>query len=166
MRTAPRDSAEQPPHLCEGLNGMLDDNAFGVGMPPASQHVPIDVLETARHYVVEAELPGVTPADLEVTAAGCTITIQAIVRRDDEDPQDDMDNEDGRNEDGKDDVGGSRRYMRRERHTGDLTRTLELPVEVDAGTVEATYEHGLLTLWIPKTVPMAPRRIAVYPKEQ
>lgn len=163
MRTSPRDSAGQLPHLSEGLNHMLDDNSFGVGMPPASQRVPIDVLETARHFVVEAALPGVRPADLEVAAAGCTITIRAVVRHDEDFLRDEV--EIGEDGDEREDDGGSV-YMCRERSIGDLTRTVVLPGEVDAGSVEATYEHGLLTLWIPKTAPAAPRRIAVYPKEQ
>ncbi|HEX6797189.1 MAG TPA: Hsp20/alpha crystallin family protein [Ktedonobacterales bacterium] len=163
MRTSPRDSAEQLPHLCEGLNGMLDANSFGVGMPPASQRMPIDVLETARHYVVEAALPGVRPADLEVAAAGCTITIRAVVRHDDDILRDEVGI--GEDEEEQEDDGGSV-YMCRERSIGDLTRTVVLPGEVDPGTVEATYEHGLLTLWVPKAAPAPPRRIAVYPKEQ
>lgn len=155
-------TGEAPQHLREVLNRMLDGNSFGVGMPPASQRVPIDVLETANHYVVEAALPGVKPADLEVAAAGRTIMIHATTRRGEDERHNGMDIEEG----GGEDEEGGPVYVRRERFTDDLTRTLELPGEVDASKVEATYEHGLLTLWIPKTAPVAPKRIAVYPQEQ
>lgn len=141
------------------MNLSPDGSYYSGGLPVTFQFVPVNIRETARHYVVEAALPGVTPADLEVTAAGNTITIHAVARPDAQ--WDEMGIEEG-----ADDEEGGGVYLRRERYLGPLSRTVELPGDVDAGKVEATYEHGLLTLWIPKTPRAAPRRIAVYPKER
>lgn len=55
-------------------------------------------------------------------------------------------------------------YVRRERYAGEVTRTFEMPGSVDADKVQATYEHGVLTLTIPKSTAASPKRIPVNPK--
>ena len=52
-------------------------------------------------------------------------------------------------------------YHRRERSTGSFTRVLRLPVEVDAGRVEAELHDGVLTITLPKAEAAKPRKIEV-----
>ena len=54
-------------------------------------------------------------------------------------------------------------YHLRERRSGSFMRTVTLPTTVDADKVEATHEHGVLTLRLPKTEAVKPKRIAVKP---
>jgi HSP20 family protein len=55
--------------------------------------------------------------------------------------------------------------MRRERYEGEMTRVVTLPGAIDESKVEATYEHGVLTVRIPKAAGSQPRQIAVKVKE-
>jgi HSP20 family protein len=155
---------ETPLPLRDVMNQLLDSSFFGFGAPTArAQRLPIDVYETETQFVVEAALPGVKPADLEVTSKGNTITIHAVVRRGTLDQPEEATAKAKEEDKEKERVGTS---VRRERFFGELTRTIELPGAVDVDKVEATYEHGLLTLWIPKTAHATPKRIPVYPKER
>jgi HSP20 family protein len=52
-------------------------------------------------------------------------------------------------------------YHRRERPTGNFTRVLRLPVEVNADKVQAELAHGVLTLTLPKAESAKPRKIKV-----
>jgi HSP20 family protein len=54
-------------------------------------------------------------------------------------------------------------FHRRERRTGEFTRTLTLPVDVDPDKVEATLKDGVLTVVMPKSKAALARKIAVKP---
>ena len=52
-------------------------------------------------------------------------------------------------------------YHRHERGAGEFVRTVVLPVDVDAGKVEATMVDGVLTVTLPKSEAAKARRIQV-----
>jgi HSP20 family protein len=52
-------------------------------------------------------------------------------------------------------------YHLRERHYGSFMRTITLPMAVNADKIEAVNEHGVLTLTIPKSEAVKPKKIAV-----
>ena len=52
-------------------------------------------------------------------------------------------------------------YLRRELRSGDFSRTFQLPFNVDANKVEATFENGILHLSVPRAEADKPRKIAV-----
>jgi HSP20 family protein len=52
-------------------------------------------------------------------------------------------------------------YLRRERPTGTFARAWNLPNAVEAEKVEAALTNGILTVTLPKTAKMQPRRITV-----
>ena len=56
-------------------------------------------------------------------------------------------------------------YVRRERYTGEMTRTFTLPFVVDVGKIEAVFEHGVLKLYIPKAEEVKPMEIPIKVKE-
>ena len=58
------------------------------------------------------------------------------------------------------------RYYLRERWCGKFQRSLTLPDEVDASQIQATYEAGVLTVHLPKSEELRPRRIQVRAGEQ
>jgi HSP20 family protein len=111
---------------------------------------PVDVYETDADYVVEALLPGVKPEDVKITALRDTITIHATMK-----PL--------RQPKEKTDKAGF--YVRQERYEGEMSRTIELPTEIDAEKIIATYEHGMLTLHAPKVEAAKPKQITVQVKE-
>lgn len=105
---------------------------------------PVDIYETDNDYVVEASLPGMKADQIQITAIGDTLTIRAKTAHEQEK---------------KEEKGA---YVRRERYNGEITRTIELPGLIDADKVEATYEHGILKLRVPKAEEVKPKTIAVH----
>jgi HSP20 family protein len=115
--------------------------AGGGGAAGSGQPLALDVAEREDAYVVSASLPGVRPEDVHVTILGDTLAIRAETRREDERSS-----------------GG---YLLRERQVGTLQRTVTLPGPISADDVSADYEHGILTLTLPKSRANLPRRIQV-----
>lgn len=108
---------------------------------------PMDVIETADHYLVKAALPGLKSDDLEITYNQGTLSIKGEVR----------DETEKEGEDQKKDT----RYHIRERRFGTFQRSVTLPVTINADAIEASYEDGVLTLKLPKSDEVKPKRIPV-----
>jgi HSP20 family protein len=100
-----------------------------------------DVSETAKEIVVKAELPGMDAKDIEVSVQGDILTVRGERRQEKE--------EKGEN------------FHRVERSYGSFSRSIQLPAEVDANKVKATYKDGILKLNMPKTKAAAVKKIAV-----
>lgn len=102
--------------------------------------VPVDVYEEADKYVLEASLPGLKAKDVDVSVQGSTVTISGQLP-----PV----QQEGRN------------YLLRERLGGRFTRTITLPVEIDADKVEARFHDGVLHLSLTKAAQFQPKKIAI-----
>jgi len=100
----------------------------------------IDLYQTDKDVVVEVELPGVEPDNMEVSIAHRAVTIFAETK-----PRDDFNR--------VEDEG----YYFRERRWGKFVRTIAFPVEVMPEKAKATYRHGVLKIVAPK-VETATRR--------
>jgi HSP20 family protein len=107
----------------------------------AMRAFPVDVFETIQSYRLEAAIPGVKPEDLHVTATRNTITIRAVTHEAQEQTE-----------------GG---YLRRERYRGEMQRVIALPLEILPANVTSAYEHGVLTIFAPKTEEAKPKEVAV-----
>jgi HSP20 family protein len=101
----------------------------------------LDVYEEADNFVVEAQLPGLQPDNIDVHVERGILTISGRTMAEPE-PQ-------GRN------------YLLREQHTGNFSRSLQLPATYTAEPSAATYEQGILRLVFPKSEQAKPRRIQV-----
>lgn len=99
----------------------------------------VDIVETKDGYVLEAEMPGVGKDGLEVLLEGHELTI--IGRR--TSPAETAD------------------LVYRESAQSDYRRTFELDPVIDTPKIAARIENGLLTLNLPKTEQVKPRKIAV-----
>ena len=104
-------------------------------------NLPLDVAEREDEYVVKASLPGVNPDDLEITYNNNTLTIRAEVKADEEKK--------------------GETYHHRERRFGVYSRSITLPTSIKADAIEAHYDAGVLTLELPKTEEVKPRRIQI-----
>lgn len=100
----------------------------------------LNVWEDNDALYVEAELPGVTAENIEASVIGRELTIKG--RRSMELPE-------------------SVTLHRRERGTGEFTRTVTLPIDVDAQQVRATLREGIFTVTLPKSPAAKTRKIAV-----
>jgi len=99
----------------------------------------VNIFETKDGYVVEAEMAGVTKEGLEITLEGNEVTL--VGHREGEV------------------VPGT--ALLRERNLADYRRVFELDPAIDTGKVSAKIDQGVLTLTLPKSEQVKPRRIAV-----
>jgi HSP20 family protein len=113
----------------------LDLGLSGRGVFPA-----VNVFSDRDGYVVRMEIPGASPDQINIESHGRTLTIS------------------GKRESGAL-QGGS--FHRRERNSGQFSRSLQLPADLDMSRAEASYKQGMLTLRIPKKEEAKPRQITV-----
>jgi HSP20 family protein len=106
------------------------------------QHFPpLNLYDAGDHYILSAQLPGVTPADVDLTITGETLTMRGERKR-----------TEGVKEES---------YRRQERSMGRWARTVTLPDRVDSAHVVASFCDGILTVTLPKAESAKPRQIAV-----
>ena len=116
----------------------LFDKAFAA---PTGAGFNVDIRQEGNDLVVEAELPGATKDDLEITVEDGTLTIATEYKSATEDEK--------------------THYHVRERRNGRYSRSFRLPQTADADNVAASLSHGVLTLRIPTREEAKPRRIEV-----
>lgn len=115
-------------------------SGFDFGLSGRGVYPPVNVFSDKDGYVVKMEVPGIDPNQLKIDAHGRTLTISG--KREAEAPQ-----------------GGS--FHRRERSSGEFSRSFQLPTDLDFSRAEAAYKHGMLTVHIPKKEEAKPRQITV-----
>jgi HSP20 family protein len=106
----------------------------------ASVLVPVDILDAGPEVIIRANMPGVKAEQLAITLSGQTLTIKGEVRE----PE----------------IEGAT-YLRRERRASKFTRSLILPMEVDADHAEARFSDGVLILSLPKSESVRPKTIKI-----
>jgi HSP20 family protein len=100
----------------------------------------LNLWEDGDRLFAEAEVPGLDLNDLEILIQGNELTVKGQRK-----PLE-----------GADVV-----YHRRERGTGEFTRFLTLPIDVDPDRVEAVMKDGVLTIVMPKAEHARARKITV-----
>ena len=103
----------------------------------------IDVRETTDELLVEAELPGLNPNDVDVRVENGVLTISGEKKH--------------QLEEGKEGEG----YHLYERRYGRFERSFTLPRTVNADNVKAHFSNGVLTIHLPKAETAKPRRIQI-----
>lgn len=101
----------------------------------------VDIREESDRFVIEADLPGVDPKDIEVTMENGMLTLKGERRFEKK--------SDGNN------------YKRVERAYGMFYRRFSLPDSADAEHIEAHGRNGVLEIVLPKQEKVQPRRISV-----
>jgi len=111
------------------------DNAGAAWVPP------VDIFEEPDALRITAEVPGVSPENLKISLENNVLSIHGT----------------------KEQVAQERseRVHRYERTYGAFERSFTLPATVDANNIKASYEHGVLTLTLPKVEKAKPRQIEV-----
>jgi HSP20 family protein len=101
----------------------------------------VDVRETEKSYVLEAELPGIDQKDIEIHLDGNTLTIQS------------------KNvEEKKEEKNG---YMIQERRQASFSRSFTLPDNTDRESITAAYKNGVLSVEIVKQLEAQKRIIEI-----
>jgi len=101
----------------------------------------MDLLETEDHFVLRADLPGMTEEDVNVELEDNALTVSGERKSEHQE----------RNEG----------YYRVERAFGSFSRSLTLPKGIDPESVTAEFERGVLEVRIPKPAARKPRKITI-----
>ncbi len=91
----------------------------------------VDVSETGKEIMVNAELPGMDAKDIDISVSGTVLTLKGERKREYEEKDENL--------------------YRIERRYGAFSRSIQLPAGVDPEKAEATYKDGVLKLTLPKT---------------
>ena len=102
--------------------------------------MPMDLSRTGDSYVLNADLPGIDPASVDINVDGQLLSIRAERPA----PADD-----------------GVTYLARERRTGTFLRRFTLGQNVDTTGITAGYDNGVLSVVIPVAEKAKPRKIAV-----
>jgi HSP20 family protein len=121
--------------LLDSVAGDAFDD-LGAGVFP-----PVNITQDNDNFYVRAEIPGMSAKDISISAVRNRLSLS-----------------------GKRDIPAETErvsYHRKERAEGSFSRTVTLPMEVDAERVDARYADGILSLTLPKAEQAKPRQIAV-----
>jgi HSP20 family protein len=118
------------------------DGLLATPAPNAVSFIPaVDVREDKERFVVQADLPGVKPEDIEITAEKGILVLRGE-----------------RKVEPRENAAG---YERVERVAGKFTRRFTLPENVQADAIKAKFTHGVLEVSIPKQPVVPARRVTV-----
>ena len=109
---------------------------------PAPAHIKIEVKENKESYIVIAELPGIEKENIDVSIEANLLTIKATVQQEEKKTEDE-------------------KLLRSERYYGVVSRSFQLPVEINRARATASYEKGILTLHLPKQQAAVAHRLPI-----
>lgn len=103
----------------------------------------VDVRETENEVIIEMEIPGLEPGDLDVSVTDGALTVKGEKKLVREEKTGD--------------------FCVAERSWGSFSRRVTLPAPVDAEKAEAVHRQGVLTITLPKTEKAKAKKIEVKP---
>lgn len=134
-RVRPRGFSQVPTfhQVFRALDALAEDR-------PGQEWLRSDLYDAGEELIFTADVPGLTTEEIEVSLHEGVLTVTA---------------------ERKSEIEEGRTEHRRERFRGKASRSITLPVEVDAEKVTAKTENGVLTITLPKAEEIKPRQIAV-----
>jgi HSP20 family protein len=118
------------------VNTLFEENAVSQRWIP-----PMDLVEADDHFVLKADLPGLSEQDISIEVRDNALTISGERKAEHEKRE--------------------RGWYRVERSFGRFSRSLTLPEGVDPDSISAGFDRGVLQVTIPKPEQRKPRRIAI-----
>jgi HSP20 family protein len=104
---------------------------------PAQGLLPVDVVERENALQVKAAVPGVDPEHIDIQIENNVLTISGELKSDYEDTQ--------------------AKVYRREYSYGKFSRAIRLPEDLDIENVSAEFNHGFVTVTLPRAAQPAPK---------
>ena len=123
------------------VDDLLNDSRPWLGSEARDQGLALDVEENPQTYTVRANLPGIQLDDISVNIHEDVLTIAGETAAE------------NHAEDSK--------LLIRERRLGKFSRSLRFPTIVNGDAIEANFEHGVLSITLPKADHVKPRQIPV-----
>jgi HSP20 family protein len=137
------DAARELTSLQQEMNRLFGSYFDSSGSAGAGRRwIPaMDLVESDDHYVLRADLPGMSEADVDLSLEDNVLTLSGERKSDHEDKSDG--------------------YYRVERAVGSFSRSLTLPEGVDGDAIEASFDKGVLQVRIPKPEQRKPRKVQI-----
>jgi len=110
-------------------------------LPEAEGQLTIDVYQTPSDIVIKSTIAGVNPDDLDISITNDMVTIKGKREKDTEVTEGD--------------------YYYQECYWGSFSRSIILPVDVEAERAEASLKNGILSIRLPKIEKVKTRKIRV-----
>jgi HSP20 family protein len=126
-----------PVNRLEGLFGRLFDDGV-LRFRPDGAGVPISLWQDEDFFYVEADLPGMSDQDVEVTVHNGVLFIRGERKAEE-----------------------GRQYLYNGRTWGRFERVITLPEQVQSEGVRADLAQGVLRVTLPKSPETKPRKIAL-----
>jgi HSP20 family protein len=131
-----------------------NEDLFGRPLVPMARHYPVDrwwipevdVYEKDGMFVLKTDLPGMKGMDVDIFVEDGVLTIKGEREAESEVKEGD--------------------YYQCERTYGNFSRSINLPSNVDAGKIEASFEDGVLEIHLPKTPEAKPKKVKVSAKKK
>jgi HSP20 family protein len=123
------------------FNSVFDAPPTGNGGTLRRWMPAMDLVETDEHFVLRADLPGMSEEDIKIEFEDGTLTVSGERKSEHESK--------------------GEGYHRVERAFGTFSRSLTLPQGVDPEAVSASFDRGVLEVSIPKPEQRKPRRIEI-----
>ena len=120
--------------------GSLLDEMFSRSF--TSKNLFVDVWEEDESFSVKMAMPGVDKDSIEITTTADSVTIRGGTKKEEEKKE------------------GKRNYYYRTLESS-FEQTFNLPTKVDSDKAVASYEDGILTLALPKSEEVKPKKIAI-----
>lgn len=130
----------------EAFRGAGYNRPFGSAFlsPVATRRFPlVNIGDDENHVYVDAVVPGVSPADIDLSVLRNTLTISGERK--------------------VLDVQQGQVVHRSELGSGKFSRTLELPVDINPDKVSAAYKDGIMRVTLAKAEHAKPRKIDIKP---
>ncbi|WP_150047654.1 MULTISPECIES: Hsp20/alpha crystallin family protein [Methylomonas] len=109
---------------------------------PLPAQIKVDIKENPGEYIVEAEIPGAGKDNIHVNIENNVVNIRAQVSQVDSQTKDD-------------------KVLRSERYFGEISRSFQLPADIDQAASKARYENGVLTLNLLKKQKQVGQRMTI-----
>ncbi len=124
------------------INSLFDSATTpGSGVSTRRWLPATDLIESETHYVLRADLPGVSEDDISIELDHDVLTISGERKAETREQ--------------------TRGYVRVERATGSFRRSLRLPTGVDAEAITAGFDRGVLEVSVPKPEQPKPRTVQI-----
>lgn len=129
-----RNIAQERKNQEEPLERWLSETSF-------DGQLAVDVFQTPHHIIVQSTIAGVRPEEVDISFHNDTLTIKGFRRKPVTIPEED--------------------YLYSECYWGGFSRSIILPVDVEADKIDAKLENGVLSIAIPKKEATNLRKIRV-----
>jgi len=126
--------------LQRDMNRLFDEYT-PMRLRTAPAYPALNVWNSDQGLMITAEVPGVSPEDIEISVIGDNLTLSGVRK--------------------PDEMKEGSRYHRQERGYGKFSRALRLPFPVIVEQIEATFKDGVLNIHMPRAEEDRPRKIAV-----